>query len=66
MKTSAVVEAMICLFSATFEVLPSESQHCLKGILNAALADVAIEDADARKLVECFVGKEQEQRLAMH
>ena len=29
MKTSAVVEAMICLFSATFEVLPPELQHCL-------------------------------------
>jgi hypothetical protein len=66
MKTSAVAEAMICAFSAIFEVLPSESRRCVTGILNAALADVAIKDADARRLVECLIGEEQTQRPAMH
>jgi hypothetical protein len=55
MKTSAVAEAMICAFSAIFEALPAESQRCAKSILNVALAGVVIEDADARKLVECLV-----------
>ena len=55
MKTTAVAEAMICAFSAIFEVLPARSQRCVISILNAALAANAIEDADARKVVECLV-----------
>jgi hypothetical protein len=51
MKTTAVAEAMICAFSAIFEVLPTRSQRCINSILDAALADEVIEDVDARKLL---------------
>jgi hypothetical protein len=54
MKATAVAEAMICVFTAIVEVLPARSQRCVAGILSAALAGDVIEDADARKLVECL------------
>jgi hypothetical protein len=57
MKSTAVAEAMICAFTAVFEALPAASQRCVEGILNAALAGDAIEDAEARKLVGCLVGE---------
>jgi hypothetical protein len=53
MKPAAVVEAMICAFSAIVDVSPPRSQRSVIAILNAALVD-AIEDADARKVVECL------------
>jgi hypothetical protein len=54
MKTSAVAEAMICAFSAIFEVLPARSQRHVESILDAALAGDVIEDADARELLDCL------------
>jgi hypothetical protein len=52
MKTTAVAEAMICVCSAIFEVLPTRSQRCVNSILDSILAEDVIEDADARKLLE--------------
>jgi hypothetical protein len=59
MKTTAVAEAMICAFSAIFEVLPTRSQRCVNLILDAALADAVIEDVDARNLLESLAVKER-------
>jgi hypothetical protein len=55
MKTTAVAEAMICVFSAIFEVLPTRSQRCVNSILDATLAEDVIEDANARKLLESLL-----------
>jgi hypothetical protein len=54
MKTSAVAEAMICVFSALFEVLPERSQRYVESILNAALAGDALQDVEARELLDCL------------
>jgi hypothetical protein len=59
MKTTAVAEAMICAFSAIFEVLPTRSQRCINLILDAALADEVIEDVDARNLLESLAVKQR-------
>jgi hypothetical protein len=66
MKPTAVAEAMICVFTAIVEVLPAGSRRCVAGILSAALAGDVIEDADARRLVECLISEGQGQRPAMH
>jgi hypothetical protein len=55
MKTTAVAEAMICVFSAIFEALPSHSQQRVDSILSAALRTKMMEDADAVRVLECLI-----------
>jgi hypothetical protein len=55
MKTTAVTEAMICVFSAICEALPAHSQRRIDSILNAVLSAKMIEDADAVQVLECLI-----------
>jgi hypothetical protein len=55
MKTTALAEAMICIFSVVFEALPAQSQRRINSILTAALSAKVISDADAVRVIESLV-----------
>jgi hypothetical protein len=64
MKTTALAEAMICAFSAIFEVLPTQSQRGINSILSSAIAAKVIKDANALRLLECLVDDRSRQSSA--